>query len=170
MAAKPVNALVENTDAALAAFKVLSGHSGEAFVVAFDPQNIDIIASGSADSSIKFWNLKTFSLLFTIDNAHSTAVRSLAYYNNNKPLLASGAYDTPIKIWDTTRYELVATLTGHSSRVLSVAFDPTRPGIMASGSLDTYIKVWDLNVDAPSDDKSLVTTLSGSSPINALVL
>ncbi len=65
-----------------------------------------------------------------------------------------------IKIWNTNTYALVATLTDHGTNaVYSLAFDPSRPGIMASGSEDT-IKIWDLNINAPSDATSLVTTLT----------
>jgi WD40 repeat protein len=114
--------------------------------------------------SIKFWNTTTSNLLRSIDNAHSSAIVSLAYHNNNKRLLASSSKGMDIKIWNTNTYALVATLTDHGTNpVSSLAFDPSRPGIMASGSQDRTIKLWDLNVAAPSDNTSLVTTLTGHS-------
>jgi WD40 repeat protein len=138
---------------------MLSSHWDYVFAVAFDPLNNDILASGSGDMTIKFWNTTTSSVLRNIYG--DSAVYSLAYHNNNKRLLASSSFDSSsgdnlIKIWNTITYALVATLTGHIGLVNSLAFDPSRPGIMASGSDDKIIKIWDLNVASPA----LVTTIT----------
>jgi WD40 repeat protein len=92
---------------------VLSGHTESVYAVAFDPLNNDILASGSGDKSIKFWNTTTSSVLRSIDGAFDSEVYSLAYHNNNQSLLASGSYYGGIKIWNTNTYASVATLWGH---------------------------------------------------------
>jgi len=151
----------------------LTGHSSAVKSVAFDPQNNDILATGSQDRSIIFWSVATSTLVYSINDAHVKTVRSLAYHNNNKSLLASGSEDNFIKIWNTSTYayvQYVATLASHFFYVTSLAFDPSRPGIMASGSSDESIKIWDLNVDVPSTANSLTTTLNytSASAVNAV--
>ena len=133
------------------------------YAIAFDPQNNDILASGSYGRSITFWNISTSSQIHTITNAHNLEINAIAYHNNNMSLLVSGSagFANNLKVWNTTTYALVASLTGHILNIKSLAFDPSRPGILASVSNDKTVKIWDLNVADPSAANSLVTSLVG---------
>ena len=74
--------------------RTLSGHGGTVRSVAFDSN--DILASGSADFTVKLWNKNTGGLLRTL-SGHSDWVNSVAF--DSKDILASGSYDMTIKLW-----------------------------------------------------------------------
>ncbi|MFM6472871.1 MAG: WD40 repeat domain-containing protein, partial [Dolichospermum sp.] len=72
------------------------GHSDFVTSVAYSPDG-QTVASGSRDSTIKLWNVKTGKLLQTF-KGHSSWVYSVAYSPDGQTL-ASGSLDNTIKIW-----------------------------------------------------------------------
>jgi serine/threonine protein kinase len=119
----------------------LTGHSGGVYSVAISPDG-QTLASGSADKTIKIWNLSTGQEIRTL-TGHSDPVRSVAFSPDGQTL-ASGSFDKTIKIWNLSTGQEIRTLTGHSNWVNSVAF--SRDGqTLASGSYDKTIKIWNIN-------------------------
>ena len=64
-----------------------------------DRERVDnqLLASGSADNTIRVWHLATGKLM-DILTGHSEPVRSVAFSPNDQ-ILASGGEDRTIKIW-----------------------------------------------------------------------
>ncbi|MFN5396885.1 MAG: eIF2A-related protein [Pseudanabaena sp.] len=116
----------------------LTGHSEEVRSVAYS-HNSKLIASGSADQTIKLWNLD--GELSTI-SGHSGGIRGVAFSPDGK-IIASCSSDKTIKLWDLQGREIV-TLSGHSKWVRGVAFSPDGK-IVASCSSDKTIKLWSIN-------------------------
>ena len=116
----------------------LTGHSNVVRSVAFSPDG-KMIASGSADNTIKIWNLEGRELRTM--TGHSNWVDSVAFSPDGKTI-ASGSDDKTIKLWNLEGKEL-CTLTGHSSGVSSIAFSPDGKTI-ASSSSDKTLKLWNL--------------------------
>jgi uncharacterized protein with WD repeat/nitrous oxidase accessory protein NosD len=129
----------------------LTGHTDVVRSVAFSPDG-QLLASGSADYTIKLWEVATGSLVRTL-SGHTSWVISVAFSPDGR-LLASGSDDYTIKLWEVATGSLVRTLSGHTSWVYSVAFSPDGR-LLASGSNDKTIKLWDVATG------SLVRTLSG---------
>lgn len=126
----------------------LTGHTAIIYAIAIDPEG-KTLASGSADNTIKVWNLNNGEILATF-NGHSNTVRSINFSNNGQ-ILASGSTDTTIKLW----YSLTGTtFRGHSEIVTSVVLSPDSQKL-ASGSTDNTIKIWNLNTE------ELISTLTG---------
>ena len=75
----------------------MSGHIYTLFSVAFGP-NLNILASGSGDETIKIWNVNNGSQIRQL-KGHSDYIRSVAFSPNGK-MLASGSDDCIIKIWN----------------------------------------------------------------------
>ena len=119
----------------------LTGHSGEVNAVAISP-NGETLVSGSEDSTIKLWDLRTGELKTTL-TAHSNAVKSVAISSDNRTLVSSSA-DSTINLWHLHTSELLHTLTGHSNWVRSTAISSDGQ-ILASGSQDKTIKLWHLH-------------------------
>ena len=106
--------------------------------VAFTPDGQTLV-SGSADWTIKQWDLNTGKLIRTL-TGHSEAVKSVAISPDGQ-VLASGSSDKTIKLWNLTTGELIHTLTEHADKISSVAFSPDGQTIV-SGSNDKTIKIW----------------------------
>ncbi|MBE9180203.1 caspase family protein [Oculatella sp. LEGE 06141] len=118
----------------------LKGHSDKVYTVAISPDG-QMLASGSADQTIKIWNLQTGDLIRTL-KGHTGAVWSVAFSPDNQTLV-SGSVDKTIKLWDLESGETTRTLAGHQDWVFSVAISPDGQ-MLASSSQDKTIKLWDL--------------------------
>ena len=117
----------------------LFGHSSSVHAVAFAPHG-RIVASGSADRTVKLWDVATGQELRTL-TGHSRPVRSVAFAPDGRTL-ASGSEDDTVRLWDVATGRELRALTGHSGDVLSVVFSPDGR-MLASGSGDHTVRLWD---------------------------
>ena len=116
------------------------GHTGPVRSVVFHPNN-RIIASGSADRSIRLWNVETQSRVLTL--TQESDVTALAFSPDGR-WLSSGTLTGAVKIWDWQSGRLVHTLSGHEELVTSIAFTPDSQKII-SASGDHTLKVWQVS-------------------------
>jgi WD40 repeat protein len=125
--------------------RTIQAHTSPVLALAFS-QDGQLLASGSAHSTIKVWQLNGNSdrPLYTIAHAHLSQVLSLAISPDGQTLVSGGA-DRTIKLWDlTTGTEKTPhILEGHAGRVWCVAVSPNGTRI-ASASADYTVKIWDL--------------------------
>ena len=128
-------------------------HSGFVYSLAFSPDG-KIVASGSADKTIRLWGRYTGEVKRTL-NAHSDAVLSVAISPDSK-ILASGSADKTIRLWDLKTSQQIRILTGHLGSVNTVVISPDGKNLI-SGSTDTTIKLWNLHTG------ELLCTLTGHS-------
>jgi WD40 repeat protein len=119
-------------------FQVLRGHSDRILSITFSP-NGQIIASGSADRTIKLWHPQTGKLIKTLQG-HRSWIWEIAISPDSK-FLASGSYDHTVKVWDLESGECLQTLQGHPSSVLSVRFSHDGKTLFSSG-YDHIVKHW----------------------------
>jgi WD40 repeat protein len=96
---------------------IVTGHSGSVQSIAFSP-DIQTVASGSADNTIKLWDVKTGKELQTLEG-HSDSVWSVAFSPDSQTV-ASGSDAKTIKLWDAKTGKELQTLEGHSGSVASV--------------------------------------------------
>ncbi|KAH7729391.1 F-box domain containing protein [Aphelenchoides avenae] len=152
--------LWRNWHAGRCVIRTFSGHDQGVSCVQFDAQRI---VSGSTDSTIRIWDIKTNcggvgQMTLT---GHSATVRCLHLHNSR---LASGSNDFSIKIWDLAvnpTWSHIAcrrTLLGHANivrclqmeddRLTSGSYDHTlkfdsEQQRLVSGSADASIRIWD---------------------------
>jgi serine/threonine protein kinase len=120
---------------------VLTGHTDSVTSVAFRPV-ASLLASGSADATVRMWNTKTGAKAGTL-TGHTDAVTSVAF-SPDGALLASGSSDRTVRIWNPVTAAPTATLTGHTDQVTSVAFSPKgTTALLASSGRDGTIRLWD---------------------------
>jgi len=119
--------------------RTVQAHANAIYSVAISPDG-QIIASGSADKTVKLWQLDTGKEICTF-KGHSDQVWSVAF--KDRQTLASGSGDSTIKIWQVGAAESIRSLEGHSGWVRAVAFSPDGK-TLASGSSDTSVKIWSL--------------------------
>lgn len=147
----------------------LTAHSSYVYSLIYSPDggagtpSPPLLVSGSADKTIKLWQLGTEglpqdSLPHTL-SGHSDWILSVAISPDAKTL-ASASVDKTIKLWDMGTGKLLGTLSGHLFIVTSVAFSPDGQTLV-SGSGDRTIKVWHVDTNRRSSPGSLLRTLNG---------
>mmetsp|Transcript_39567 Transcript_39567/g.112191 ORF Transcript_39567/g.112191 Transcript_39567/m.112191 type:complete len:472 (-) Transcript_39567:33-1448(-) len=125
---------------------VLSSHLGWVRSIAFDPTN-DMFATGSADRTIKLWDLAKASvgasdaLKLTL-TGHISPVRGLAF-SPRHPYLFSAGEDKMVKCWDLETNQVIRHYHGHLSGVFCLALHPTLD-ILVTGGRDAVARVWDM--------------------------
>ena len=120
----------------------LVGHTR--FVSSLTLVNATTLASGSADTSIKLWNLTNGKFLKNLNT--SSCVLSLKLVNGDGSLLASGHSNGRIKIWNLMmssliQIELESPLVNQNITALEMISDM----VLASNGLDSNgIVLWNL--------------------------
>jgi WD40 repeat protein len=133
------------------------GHSSYVFSIAINPDGKTFI-SGSADKTIKIWNIENSELIHTL-TGHSNYVSTVAFSPDGK-IIGSGSYDKTFKLWDALKGK---TFIEHSGCITSVAFSPDGK-TFATASLDKTIKIWDL-----ISEKLIFTLTKHSNYVNCVV-
>lgn len=102
----------------------------------------ELIAAGTADSRVLFWNSATGELRFDI-TAHAGAEVSEVAFSPDGRLLASAGRDSVIRLWDVAGGTQVRELTGHEQPARTLAF--SRDGaLLASSGEDSRVLIWDV--------------------------
>ncbi|KAH6845648.1 hypothetical protein B0I37DRAFT_356096 [Chaetomium sp. MPI-CAGE-AT-0009] len=118
--------------------RTIEGHSSSyVHWVAISPDST-VLASASADCTIRLWDIETGQLQRTLEG-HSEPVYSVTF-SPDSTVLASASADCTARLWDME--------TGRQRRCLSdscysVAFSPDST-VLASGSADHTIRLWDV--------------------------
>jgi WD40 repeat protein len=126
------------------------GHLGQINTVCYMYNRPGICVSGSADGTIRFWNLSNMDTPYTIQyhQRHKGSVRSvsLAKTPDGDIILASAGDDMIIYLWNVNTGNLLRHFEGgntrHTERITVVVFSPDA-SLLASGSRDNTIKLWD---------------------------
>lgn len=80
----------------------LFGSPIEAWIVAFDCHDPNVVFSGADDAALKGWDLRSGTAAPTFKNArqHSMGVCSVQFHPHNPRLVAVGSYDEHVSLWD----------------------------------------------------------------------
>jgi WD40 repeat protein len=97
-----------------------AGHKTTVTALEFSPDG-QTLATGGNDKTIKFWDVKTLKLKFTLFG-HADEVTALAF-SPGGGTLASSAREQ-VKLWNIAAQEELATLEGPAGPVDHVAFSP----------------------------------------------
>ncbi|XP_069610244.1 uncharacterized protein [Ranitomeya imitator] len=100
------------------------------------PPGEHFVCSGSSDSSIKVWSLRTGQPLLSIYTF--SAVSAITHIPHTK-LLISGSDGGKIDVWDLETQESLGSERAHDEKVSALQF---HSGLLYSGSSDGFLKVW----------------------------
>jgi len=135
---------------------VLRGHRRGVWTVKFQPKESQVpgsggkglIATGSADKTVRVWSLSDYSCLLTLEG-HSNSVLKIAWLpyhpidarDKRGPQVASAAGDGLVKVWDSSSGEVMSTLDNHTDRVWALTTHPAN-GTLVSGGADSVVTFW----------------------------
>lgn len=105
---------------------LLQGHENAVQALAVDPAG-RWLASGSADSTVKLWNLESREVRRTM-RGRGDFISSLSFTPDGSTL-AAGSLDGSIKLWSPATGRGLRTLYNHKTRVTSIAFTPNGDAI-----------------------------------------
>ena len=120
------------------------GHSKGVVDVAFS-SNGKWVVSGSKDTTLKLWDVRTGEVLQTFSD-HTSEIWSVAFSPDDKTVI-SGSGDNTLKLWDVGTGEVLHTFSGHAfslfgrGSVFDVTFSPDGKRMVSQG-VDT--KLWDV--------------------------
>jgi len=130
---------------------VISGHLGWVRACAVEPGN-EWFVTGSADRTIKIWDLASGSLKLTL-TGHINTVTAMAV-SARSPYMFSASLDKKVLCWDLETNKVIRSYHGHLNGVYSLALHPTLD-VLVSGGRDSCARVWDIRT------KSQVRVLGG---------
>jgi WD40 repeat protein len=96
-------------------------------------------AWGSANGTIRIWDMKTKTLRWTLEG-HTNIVLSMAWSPDGRTM-ASSSIDRTIQIWDTETGRRLRDIEAHYRTVTSVSFSYDGR-LLASKSLDDTVRIW----------------------------
>ncbi|XP_072320179.1 pleiotropic regulator 1 [Eucyclogobius newberryi] len=132
-------------------FRVISGHLGWVRSLAVEPGN-QWFVTGSADRTIKIWDLASGQLKLSL-TGHISTVRGVAV-STRSPYLFSCGEDKQVKCWDLEYNKVIRHYHGHLSAVYDIDLHPTID-VLVTCSRDASARVWDIRT------KANVHTLTG---------
>ena len=145
----------------ISAVKIFTGHSSFINCLVFSPDG-QVLISGSADKTIKIWNLLTGQEIRTL-LGHLGFVNFLAITPDGQSLVSASA-DKIIKIWNLSTGKEIRSLKGHAGFVNFLAITPDGQTLV-SASGDKTIKIWNL-----SNGKEIRTLKGHSNSVNSLAI
>ncbi len=119
----------------------LTDHSDTIYALAFSPDGT-LLASGSADRSVKVWDAATGKRLYTL-NDPTDWVYCLAW-SPDKKHLAAGGVDKSVRVWEANKDggKLVLSAFAHEKPVWRLAYTSDGKTLFTAGE-DRVIKSWD---------------------------
>lgn len=131
----------------------LPDHSSATTAVAMGTfADITVVVTGSADGTIRLWELGTNEMVGDPLVGHTKPVTSLACGQlDDRAIVISASLDGSVRIWDAmTGQQIGEPLTEHTGPVHAVALGVVNgQQVAVSGGADGNLRVWDVTAGAP---------------------
>ncbi|KAJ3391926.1 hypothetical protein HDU84_005074 [Entophlyctis sp. JEL0112] len=122
-------------------------HVDAVMCLAWNAQHPSLLASGSADTTIKLWDLSASpaTAVRSFSHAHRAKVAALAWNPVQTSVLLSGGYDRVVAVFDTRAPDPAAAVNRFtlSADVEAARWDPLHPERFVVASEDGVVKCFD---------------------------
>jgi RNA polymerase sigma factor (sigma-70 family) len=136
----------------------LTGHGDSILKVVYAPKD-DLIATASADGTIRLWDGKTFKLRSSI-LAHQGGLRGLAFSPDGS-LLVSAGFNRILNLWGPAEGKLLGQLGSQADSIQEIAFAPDGRHLVSVGDR-RIVNLWDVK------ERKLLDTLHEDSEAGKL--
>ena len=129
--------------------------NSDVLCVEFNPIEENILATGSADSLIKIWDIRNLNQSVITNNGGSnvTSVTSLKYHTREitqvrwsphvASLLASSSTDRRVVLWDLSKDDPLSFIHGgHTNVVTDICWNPIEKYELVSVAEDNILQIW----------------------------
>lgn len=133
----------------------LRAHTSSIEDIVYSPNQDKILATCSADQTIKLFDLRTNNASPITIKAHDSDVNVISWNRTTPTMLASGAEDGGFKIWDLrkTGKGPLLHIQWHTDAITSIEWHPHDEWTLSVSSADDRLTLWDLSVE--KDDQEL---------------
>ncbi|XP_033745921.1 transducin beta-like protein 3 [Pecten maximus] len=118
-------------------------HTSPVSVMAFDKSST-LLASGSADSTIKMWDIEKQYCTHNLKGHHGVVSVVEFHPDADKLQLFSAADDYTVRVWDLRSSQCIAAVEAHVSVVTCLCFSQDGSTLYSAGR-DSTVAVWDVD-------------------------
>ncbi|KAI3386147.1 hypothetical protein SNEBB_010017 [Seison nebaliae] len=148
------------------AVKSIDAHNREVNCVSFNPFSQYIFATGSADKSVRVWDMRNLSRHLHQLNSHIEEIFQVQWSPFNDTVLASSGSDCKLNVWNLSNIgkelpaeeeneappELLFVHAGHLAKLSDFSWSTVDPWLICSVSEDNIMQVWSMDLDVFYED------------------
>jgi ribosome assembly protein RRB1 len=137
--------------------KPYDAHQGSVEDLQWSPNEKDVFASCSVDTTVKIWDARaTVKKAMISVKVHKSDVNAISWNKKVPYLLASGSDDCSFCIWDLRNFKPdteVAKFTFHEKPICSIEWNPHDESQLVVVSEDDQVTIWDMGLEADDGEE-----------------
>ncbi|EGC35117.1 hypothetical protein DICPUDRAFT_55360 [Dictyostelium purpureum] len=142
--------------------RVFSDHSRAVNKLAWHPDKLDCLLTGSQDNTLRFWDIRDSANASKITfSPKSESIRDVQFNPFQSNQFAAAFDNGTVQLWDIRKPTTPAEkITSHQGLVLTIDWHPEEKNIIASGGRDRAIRVWDFSTGRSLNSVSTISSVS----------